>query len=418
MSVAYIGDLDGDGVSEFCLTAMDYAARNFAFRDSTTTSATIRSGSSGATLREIYRSNSASEACEAAVALGDVDGDGAGDVALLINGRGTNGRDMARRLLNVSGGSGERISAIHLDGGALHPGQFASIADLDGDGARDFLIATGRLYASEQDDLFVLVRSGRTGAVIRTHQVPDEAFGCRYLRVLGDVTGDGTEDYAIAWAQPGEGWTPGVAGSSVFDGLTGAELRWHDGACVHRALREPLRGARAYAYALSWPANAAEVGWSLVDGRDGTVLETHSAGGFHRVSECLSCDFQRQSEQFEVETGIETKMPRIGEPNLLAFSALELEQGRLVCVQHLGSGPLPSSSSWNASAHWTPRQKSESSEVPPLVQSVLDLEGVHLLHPESPDGSAVPRFALTKIDEQGATLWIEREGRVVKFADV
>jgi hypothetical protein len=102
-------------------------------------------------------------------------------------------------------------------------GSGAAYMDFDGDGAVDFLVSAPFDDTAGTDFGAVWIRSGRTGAPLRSH------FGVAGQRpasvgVGGDLDGDGFPDYLIGY--PGNGSAPPSPGGALraYSGLTGALL--------------------------------------------------------------------------------------------------------------------------------------------------------------------------------------------------
>jgi len=411
MQASFVGDLDDDGVSEICVSAMAFVPSG-SYRAKS--SAVIVSGATGAVHTELFRSSTVKRVCDASVALGDVNGDGAGDVALLINLRGNNFGNDARELRIESGRGGEPLALLELGGGASEQSQICTVGDLNGDGVRELLLATGDQYDADPEPKRVRVLSGKTLATLREHAFPSADQRCAYVESLGDVSKDGADDYCLGWFDVE---ARGMR-ATVVSGRDGALLREHSGAWVMRKLAEDTREEPAHAYVLSRFAKLGDVGWELVDGRDGTILSAHSAAGLHRSDACSTCSFLLEMDRDLSEMGISHQMPRVDEAIFIAFPLLADARGSLITVQHAGWGPQRQARAHDSSVHWRAVEATAQSELPADLRALVELEDARLVPAHSPDGSAVPRFALTKTDEKGAALWIEREGRLVKLADV
>jgi hypothetical protein len=110
----------------------------------------------------------------------------------------------------------------------------AGLGDLDGDGAADYGIGD---FSYNSGRGLVHVRSGRTGALIRSHSGSTATSGSNSgdhlgatLARVGDTNGDGVSDYLYAaprWDSTRAGTDHGYV--AVINGRTGAVLRRHDG---------------------------------------------------------------------------------------------------------------------------------------------------------------------------------------------
>jgi hypothetical protein len=154
--------------------------------------------------------------------VGDVDADAVND--LVVASRfGASGRGYVRWI------SGSRGTLVRELTGAVAGDEFgaavASIEDADGDCVMDLLV--GAPGASGSGAAYVV--SGASGSILRTFlgSGAGDRFGASVCG-LGDVNGDGHEDYAIG--APLDDDTGADCGSAtVFSGADGAMIRQHDG---------------------------------------------------------------------------------------------------------------------------------------------------------------------------------------------
>jgi hypothetical protein len=148
-------------------------------------------------------------------AVGDVDADGFGDLAI-----GAPGSDAfavnAGQVLVISGRTRQTIRTWTGSAASQFFGtSLAACGDLNSDGHADVVVAgTGR---SGGPNGSVVVRSGATGAVLRSWSGTPGFGGA--LAADGDVTGDGVSDVLVGNANIGNVW--------VFNGASGALVRQH-----------------------------------------------------------------------------------------------------------------------------------------------------------------------------------------------
>lgn len=173
-AVDAVGDLDGDGWSDFVAGA---PWNSMVF---------VHSGRDGALLRTILPPNTQSAYMGFSVCGGaDLDSDGSPDFAV----GSPNG--LIGSVYLFSGVDGSLIRT--LTGPAGFGSALDFIDDVEGDGVVDLLVGAptaGQLNGE------VRVHSGATGALLRTHSASAFAFHLgRSVADVGDVDGDGTRDY-------------------------------------------------------------------------------------------------------------------------------------------------------------------------------------------------------------------------------
>jgi hypothetical protein len=193
-ALAVVGDVDGDG-------ADDIAVNSWSGLDSVR----VHSGATQALLYTV--SNGMQDQFGRSIAaVGDIDGDGRADFLV-----GANASSTAH-----SGASGAVLHTLPAAG--WH--DVGGGGDATGDGVNDLLVGSDnelRLY------------DGATGLLVRSHPSPDGAganFG-RSPTFLGDVNGDSLDDYAAG--APGSLFAFLASRVFAFDGATGSTL-WHSSA--------------------------------------------------------------------------------------------------------------------------------------------------------------------------------------------
>jgi hypothetical protein len=184
ISVATAGDLDADGRADIFVGASSEASldgRVYAI-----------SGSTGAVLWQFTSSEFDSELGSSVATLGDVDGDGVSDVIAGAPGASSN----VGSVTVLSGLSGQVIWSVggaSVSAATQNLGYFCvGIGDVDADGAEDAWVNS--LYFGTQGVIF----SGRTGAIIRTHDSFNSRPGVQRACGIGDRNGDGADDYVFA----------------------------------------------------------------------------------------------------------------------------------------------------------------------------------------------------------------------------
>src|SRR5262245_17774965 len=202
-SVAGAGDVDGDGVPDLIV--------GVSMANGPPGRAIIISGSTGLPLHVLTGPYSLPTCCPgfgAVVAgIGDVDGDGKGDVAVGAPTANWGSSNPGGNVHIFSGASGAPLYTISGTGGGGPPAivylgrSIAGVGDISGDGLADFLVGASGL---------AIVCSGATGIVLQTlygssitcwPYAGNDGFG-NSVAGPGDVNGDGVPDIAVAasWA--------------------------------------------------------------------------------------------------------------------------------------------------------------------------------------------------------------------------
>lgn len=211
--VAVVPDADGDGVDDVLLCSPFLAFAGFQ-----SGAAELHSGASGAKLLAVGGLAPLDHAGTSAIGLPDLDGDGRGDFAVGAPDADTP-VDGAGRVRVHSGADGavlfEWLGAQQADGLGL---SLAAAGDVNGDGVTDLLLGAWRAHAQRGR---VELRSGASGALLREHVGGADGDRLGFsLCGLGDVDGDGRDDYAVGATQ--EGFDAGYV--RVHSGIDGAVL--------------------------------------------------------------------------------------------------------------------------------------------------------------------------------------------------
>ena len=207
-SVVGVGDVTGDGVGELLTSS---AGRDVRLVD----------GSTGQFLLYLPPSHGASGNGFGLADAGDFDGDGMPDF-VVGEAQYSLGPYDAGRVTVYSGVTLSPIAEVYGTSQSQKLGrEVAGIGDVTGDGLDDLLV--GGFY----DEVWVL--RGPDAAVVRVHT----NVGTRpAVDGVGDVNGDGVADYVVGWPQDSTAglWT---GRATVFSGATGAEIHTVYGAQAH-----------------------------------------------------------------------------------------------------------------------------------------------------------------------------------------
>ncbi|MBL8840193.1 MAG: FG-GAP repeat protein [Planctomycetes bacterium] len=187
------GDVDGDGRSDYFVSAPEHSAGN----GSRSGCVALFSGADGHALAPLV--GSAGERFGWAVApLGDLDGDGRAELAIGAPRYGVQGADRGR-LLVVSAASGAtRWTRLGEAAGDWFGATLAALPDLDGDGHADLAVAADRFDRVGADRGRVYLLSGRDGRELS--RFDGDAAGDRFgyaLSAAADFDGDGRGELLV-----------------------------------------------------------------------------------------------------------------------------------------------------------------------------------------------------------------------------
>lgn len=184
MRVAVLPDVNGDGIEDFALGSLSLPESG---------GVTVHSGASGAELRRLTPIDSPTLYPNAVADAGDVDFDGTNDIAV---GSGGAAFDQTRGAVRwYSGEDGHLIGTLAgTTGGERFGVSIVAIGDFDGDGAGDLAVGATKYLGRGR----VYIASGGTRTVIRSIEAPAGArdFGTSLQR-LGDIDGDREDDIGI-----------------------------------------------------------------------------------------------------------------------------------------------------------------------------------------------------------------------------
>lgn len=213
-ALAPLGDVDGDGAPDFACASLNATEEARGGR------VDILGGRDGKVLRSWFGQEKGDPVGWLLAAAPDLDSDGEPELALGLSG------DRVSVVSPVTGREWYALDAATA--GGVYRGTYLIVDDVDGDGTRDLVCASGLVSFEALDSAGqVALRSGRGGELIwkRSGAVALGAFGYS-AAVAGDHDADGLRDVVVG--EPCYGWRPGDAGGPAIHVLslrTGETLR-------------------------------------------------------------------------------------------------------------------------------------------------------------------------------------------------
>jgi hypothetical protein len=184
-SAEALGDVDGDGVPDYGLGSAGLRFPEGAKRRPTVQ---VFSGKDGSIIHSLSFGRATRYPDVLVAASADYNGDGRNEVLVSL--------PIQSKVHLIDGKSGRILRTFSRNNSRLHPINFGSsiaAADVDADGIKDFVICA----VTDQNERGSLnVYSGKNGKLLyqRLGQPGQKQF--RLARALGDVDGDGAEDFA------------------------------------------------------------------------------------------------------------------------------------------------------------------------------------------------------------------------------
>lgn len=232
-AVAALGDIDGDGCDDFAVASQGVFSLP-PFFTGPAGRVDVYSGKTGAVINTFTRPSAPLDPYGISLAaLDDVDGDGRRDLAIGWDNSAAlgGGTSVAGSVDVVSTGTGAILGTIvgTTPGGRLGRA-VASLGDIDGDGAGDFLASSNQFPISGVPSVgrVAVVSGASLGVIQNLSQGGDNDFFGDAIAGLGDITGDGVPDYIVG--APGATPVGSLAGAAyVYSGATHAVIRSYAG---------------------------------------------------------------------------------------------------------------------------------------------------------------------------------------------
>jgi len=235
--VAGIGDVNGDGHGDIAAGAVQWLSNGTGY-------VKILSGLDGSLIHQISGLNAGDQFGYSVDGTGDVDGDMIGDV--VVGAWWGTGTLLAQGMVGVySGATGLPIHTFWGDDAQDHLGsRVAGAGDVDGDGVPDIAVGASGDDGNGPSAGAAMVFSGATGALIHEFlgENPGDQFG-NAVSGVGDLDGDGRADIGVgAIRSSPQGSQSGRV--YVFSGMDGSTLLRFDGAAAGDSLGGTLSGVQ------------------------------------------------------------------------------------------------------------------------------------------------------------------------------
>ncbi len=227
-AIASVGDINGDGVSDFVGGAPRTNANSIGF-------AAVLSGVDGSTLLSFNGVNAGDNFGISVAGIGDVNGDAIPDIVVGAPFTTVGDQVLLGTVYVYSGANGDLIHRIQGDPEtATLGGAVASAGDVNGDGVPDIIV--GAVAASPPGLAgvgSVLVYFGVTGSPLLRINGLDagEAFG-ELVAGAGDVNGDGVPDILVGLPKSARAGLFNGGSVLVYSGVDGSQLLRFDGSMV------------------------------------------------------------------------------------------------------------------------------------------------------------------------------------------
>lgn len=221
LDVTYMGDIDGDGLPEIIVTDADDLVPSLGYPGYIE----VYGGGGGNLIYRLNGEHILDLFGSSTDTPGDVDGDGTDDIAVGAPYFHLTPQATVGKLYLYSGATGALIWSVLGEASGDFFGSFvAAVGDIDGDGIGDIATGAHKHDSAGRDAGRVYIFSGGDGVLIRTADghASNEHFGAS-VAGLGDLDMDGVGDYVVGATENSQGGHFGGA-AYVYSGVDGALL--------------------------------------------------------------------------------------------------------------------------------------------------------------------------------------------------
>jgi hypothetical protein len=297
-SVASLGDLDGDGVVDLAVGApgadVAIADQGLVYILHLKKDGTVRDFSTIENVDSTGLGIAGDEFGISVTNLGDLDGDGIREIAVLANTQDFGSRTGNLHIISLNGDGSYRFSSLISSNvymatsltsmGYMHG--IASIGDIDGDGVKDLALTMDSMsYAGEDSGVIFLITMNQDGTAKDYGRIGEETSGAPSFRNeslsvsslswLGDTNGDGSPELLVG--MPYDGATDSATGSLYV--LSLATVAPYTSVPDVPAIQEPAAHADQVRPQISWSevphATRYEI-WLRSDSKAVTLVNSES----------------------------------------------------------------------------------------------------------------------------------------------
>jgi hypothetical protein len=223
---AAVGEVNGDGKADIAVGACgeDVGSSEDQGR------AYVFSGADGSLLLTLDTPNPQAQSCFCAVAVGDVNGDGKGDIAVGAGGEDVGGKTNQGRAYVFSGADGSLLLTLDTPNPQANAyfGWPIAVGEVNGDGKGDIAVGVPEeIVGGKTNQGRAYVFSGADGSLLLTLDTPNPQAWARFgfAVAVGEVNGDGKPDIVVGADGETVGDNDWQGQAYVFSGADGSLLR-------------------------------------------------------------------------------------------------------------------------------------------------------------------------------------------------